>query len=170
RTEAPDAVRPPIVAAIREIDPRLNVEFRTMRDEADATVNRERLLAWLGTLFSALGLLIAVVGLYGTFTYVVVRRRAEFGVRMALGAERRDIFRLVLGDAARVLAAGAVLGAAGALVAGRLVEGLLFGVSARDPWMLATAFAAVVIAALTASVVPARRAALVDPAVALRDE
>jgi putative ABC transport system permease protein len=170
RTTTPDAVRAPIVAAVREIDPRLNVEFRTMRDEAEASVNRERLLAWLGTLFSTLGLLIAVVGLYGTFTYVVVRRRAEFGVRMALGAARGDILRLVLRDATRVLVAGVVLGVAGALAAGRLVESLLFDVSTRDPWLLGAAVAAVTLAALGASLVPARRAARLDPAVALREE
>lgn len=170
RTSTLDAVRGPIVAALRDIDPRLSVEFRTMRDEAEASVNRERLLAWLAGLFAVLGLVMAVVGLYGTFTYAVVRRRAEFGVRMAIGAARGDILRLVLRDASMVLAVGVALGLAGTAAASRLVESLLFGVSARDPWMLSAAVAAVAAAALAASALPARRAARVDPAVALRDE
>ena len=170
RTSTPDAVRGPIVATLREIDPRLNVEFRTMRDEAEASVNRERLLAWLAGLFAVLGIVMAAVGLYGTFTYAVVRRRAEFGVRMAIGAGRGDILRLVLRDASIVLAAGVALGLAGTVAATRLVESLLFGVGARDPWMLSAAVAAVVTTALAASALPARRAAHVDPAVALRED
>lgn len=170
RTATPDVVRTPVIAAVRDVDPRLHVEFRTMRDEADATVNRERLLAWLGTTFAALGLIMAVVGLYGTYAYAVVRRRAEIGLRMALGATRGDVVRLILREAGLVLAAGVALGLAGAAAGGRFVESQLVGIGSRDPVTWALCVAAVAVAAMAASALPARRAANVDPAVALRDE
>ena len=170
RSRQPDALRAEAAAAIRGIDPRLSIEFRTMRDEADATVNRERLMAWMAALFAALGLAMAVIGLYGTFTYAVARRRGEIGVRMALGAARGDILRMVLREVAIVLAIGTVAGLAGALASGRLLQSLLFATSARDPWMLATATVSVVGAAVLASLIPARRASLIDPMAALREE
>ena len=141
-----------------------------MRDEADATVNRERLMAWMAGVFAALGLVMAVIGLYGTFTYVVARRRSEIGVRMAVGADRADILRMIMREAGVVLAAGMIVGLAGALATGRILQSLLFSVSARDPWMLALAVAGVVTAAGIASLIPARRASLTDPMVALREE
>ena len=142
-----------------------------MRDEADTSVNRERLMAWLAGLFATLGLAMAVIGLYGTFTYAVARRRGEIGVRMALGAARADIRRMVLREVAIVLTIGTVAGLAGALAGGRLLQSLLFSTSARDPWMLTlTADRSVVGAAVLASLVPARRASRIDPMVALREE
>jgi predicted permease len=170
RTQDPQGLRAAAAVAIRSVDPRLNIEFRTMRDEADASINRERLMAWLAALFAVLGLAMAVIGLYGTFTYAVARRRAEIGVRMALGAERTDILRMVLREVAVVLAIGTVVGLAGALASGQLLQSLLVLTSARDPWMLATATASVIGAALVASLVPARRASRTDPMVALREE
>jgi len=170
RSQRPDSLRASAAAAIREVDPRLTLEFRTMRDEAETSVNRERLMAWLAGLFAALGLTMAVIGLYGTFTYAVARRRGEIGVRMALGAERRDILRMVLREAGLVLVIGTVAGLGGALASGKLLQSLLFSTSARDPWMLGTAMAAVVGAAILASLIPARRASLTDPMTALREE
>lgn len=170
RSRQPDTLRAEAAAAIRGVDPRLSIEFRTMRDEADATVNRERLMAWMAALFAALGLAMAAIGLYGTFTYAVARRRGEIGVRMAIGATRADILKMVLREAGIVLAIGTVIGLGGALASGRLLQSLLVGTSARDPWMLAAAIASVVGAALLASLVPARRASLTDPVAALREE
>lgn len=170
RSSQPDTLRASVAAAIRSVDSRLSIEFRTMRDEADATVNRERLMAWMAALFAALGLAMAVIGLYGTFTYAVARRRGEIGVRMALGAARSDILRMVLREVGIVLAIGTVVGIGGALASGRLLQSLLVGTSARDPWMLAVAIAGVVGAATMASIVPARRASLIDPMTALREE
>jgi predicted permease len=170
RADDPEAVRPSIANAIRAVDPRLAVEFRTMRDEADATVNRERLMAWMAGIFAALGLSMAVIGLYGTFTYAVVRRRSEIGVRMAVGAGQRDIVRLIMHEASIVLIAGLVTGLAGAIAAARVLQSLLFAVSARDPWMMAAAVTSVIGAATLASMIPARRASRLDPMAALRDE
>jgi ABC-type antimicrobial peptide transport system permease subunit len=127
-------------------------------------------MAWMAGIFAALGLVMAVVGLYGTFTYVVARRRSEIGVRMAIGASRADIVRMIMREAGLVLAAGMIVGLAGALATGRLLQSLLFSVSARDPWMLATAVASVVVAAGIASLIPARRASHTDPMEALRTE
>jgi predicted permease len=170
RGDQPEDLRPAIANVIRGVDPRLAVEFRTMRDEADATVNRERLMAWMAGIFAALGLVMAVIGLYGTFTYVVARRRSEIGVRMAVGADRADILRMIMREAGLVLAAGTIVGLAGALATGRILQSLLFAVSARDPWMLTLAVAGVGVAAGIASLIPARRASLTDPMVALREE
>jgi predicted permease len=170
RTEHPEGMRTAVANAIRSVDPRLSIEFRTMRDEADASVNRERLMAWLAGILAVLGLAMAVLGLYGTFMYAVTRRRAEIGVRMAVGAGRAHIVRMILNEAAVVLAAGMIAGLAGAFAAGRALQSLLVSVSARDPWMLAVAGAAVAMAAAAASLIPARRAALTDPMTALREE
>ncbi len=170
RSGQPDALRAQAAAAIRGVDPRLSIEFRTMRDEADATVNRERLMAWMAALFAVLGLAMAVIGLYGTFTYAVARRRGEIGVRMAMGAARSDILTMVLREAGIVLAIGTVIGLGGALASGRVLQSLLFSTSARDPWMLAAAITSVAGAAVLASLVPARRASLTDPMAALREE
>lgn len=169
RADQPDRLRAGIVAALRDVDSSFNVEFTTLANDAMLTVQRERLLAWLGGLAALLGSVIAIAGLYGTFMYAVTRRRAEIGVRMALGAERRDVVRLILGDAGVVLAAGLGLGIAGTLAAGRMVESLLFNLSPRDPSTLAFAVSALTCAALLASYLPARRAATVDPAAVLRD-
>jgi predicted permease len=170
RADEPEHLRAAVANVIRSVDSRLAIEFRTMRDEADATVNRERLMAWMAGIFAALGLVMAVIGLYGTFTYVVARRRSEIGVRMAVGADRGDILRMIMREAGVVLTAGMIVGLAGTLATGRILQSLLFAVSARDPWMLTLAVAGVIIAAAIASLIPARRASLTDPMAALREE
>jgi ABC-type lipoprotein release transport system permease subunit len=170
RTDQPDAIRAAVAGVIRGVDPQLSIDFRNMRDEAAATINRERLMAWMAGIFALLGLAMAVIGLYGTFTYAVTRRRPEIGVRMAVGAGRGDILRMILREAAVVLAIGTTIGLAGALATGRVLQSLLFSVSARDPWMLTGAVMAVGLAAAAASLIPARRASLTDPMVALREE
>lgn len=170
RTAVPDALRGAVVRAVRDFDAGFTVEFRTLADEIATGAGRDRLLAWLGTLFAALALLMAGLGLYGTFAYLVTRRRAEIGVRMALGAGRRDVLRLVLRDALGVTAAGLAVGLAGTLVAGRYLEAVLYDVAPRDPGTLTVAVLTVVGAAALASTLPARGAATVDPAESLRAE
>ena len=170
RADKPERLRTAITSAIRAVDSRLSIEFRTMRDEADATVNRERLMAWMAGIFAALGLVMAVIGLYGTFDYVVARRRSEIGVRMAVGADRVDIVRMIMREAGLVLAIGMTVGMAGVLAAGRILQSLLVSVSARDPWMIAAAVASVACTAGIATVIPARRASRTDPMAALRSE
>jgi ABC-type antimicrobial peptide transport system permease subunit len=120
------------------------------------------------SLFGALALLVASVGLYSVIAYSVAQRTHELGVRIALGAETRDVLRLVVGEGTRVAAAGITLGVAAALLAGRFVTSLLYDVSAKDPLTFAVVIAALLLVAVVASLVPARRAARVDPNVALR--
>src|SRR5258706_14926348 len=122
------------------------------------------------SVFAALALMLAGVGVYGVMAQEVAGRTREIGVRAALGASPRDILRFVLGRGMRLAWIGLGLGAAGSLGAGRLVENLLFGVSGRDPWALATVLVTIPVVALAACIVPARRAARVDPAVTLRVE
>ena len=146
--------------------------IQTIADELDAVLVRQRLLATLGTVFSLFALLLAGVGLYGLFAFVVVRRTREIGLRMALGAGRCDITRMVIGEALILVLAGVVLGASGGVALSRFttsrVAGLLTGVEARDPLALATAVATLLTVAGIAAYLPARRAALIEPMEAVR--
>jgi len=167
RANEPESVRAGVLRSIRVIDPRIVVDLRTMSDDALRTVNRERLLAWLGGAFALLGLLIAVVGLYGTFAYAVVRRRHEIGVRVALGAGRADVLRLFMSEAAIVVLMGVMGGTAAALAGSRYMQSLLFGISTRDGASVAFAIGCMLVVAAAATFVPARRAASVQPSVTL---
>lgn len=165
----PAQLRGPILQALRTFDASLTVEFRTLEDEIAMSVNRERLLAWVGTLFAVLALLMAVIGVYGTSSYLVARRRAEFGVRMAVGADRSAILRLVLRDSASAVTAGCLLGLVGTVAATRFLEAVLFGVSPNDPVILGMAAGVMITTGGIASSLPARRAARCDPMSALRE-
>jgi predicted permease len=120
--------------------------------------------------FGALGLLLAAIGLYGVLSYVVSRRAQEMGIRIALGAGRREILECIIGEALRILIRGVSLGVAGALVAGRAIASLLYGVTPYDPFVLSVVTGVLVAVAAVASYLPARRATQVDPVVALRTE
>ena len=142
----------------------------TFVDLLQATLTPTRVAASLLVAFAALALLLAAIGLYGVVAYSVARRTREVGVRMALGARSGDVLRLVLGHGLRLAVAGVALGVLGAVVATRVLSSLLYGVSAADP--LAFALGALVLlgVALLANLVPALRAARVDPLIALRHE
>jgi ABC-type antimicrobial peptide transport system permease subunit len=127
-------------------------------------------MARLAAIFGGVALLLAVVGLYGVVSYTVAMRLPEIGVRVALGASRARILSMVLGDVSRMMAAGLVVGAVLALVAAQAVGSLLFGLLPDDPMTLAIAAGALTIAGLLSAIVPARRAAGVDPLTALRAE
>jgi predicted permease len=146
--------------------------IQTIADELDAVLVRQRLLATLGSLFSLLALLLAGVGLYGLFAFVVVRRTREIGLRMALGAGRWDITRMVAGEAVMLVMAGIVLGGAGGVALSRFatlpVVGLLPDVDATDPLALAAAVATLLTVTGTAAYLPARRASLIQPMDAVR--
>jgi ABC-type antimicrobial peptide transport system permease subunit len=129
-----------------------------------------RLGATLFSLLGGLALAVAAVGVYSMVAHAAGQRRHEFGVRIALGARAGTVLALVLGEGVRTVAAGVVLGAALALAAGRLVASLLYGVSPRDPAVLAAVAGTLVAAAVVASLVPAWRASRVDPVEALRTE
>ena len=157
--------------AVTAIDPAVPLlRTRTIEQEIDTNIVQERLLATLAGFFGALALLRACVGLYGVISYVVARRTREIGIRLALGAQRSRVVRLVLGDAGLLVAAGAVLGLAGALGLSRLVRSLLYGVSPQDPVTVAGAVGVLLAVTALAVLVPLRRAMAVQPGEALRYE
>jgi predicted permease len=155
-------------AEVAALDPSLPVNIETLDQRVGKLAERPRFNAWLLGLFAAMGLLLAAIGLYGVVSFLVAQRTQEIGVRMALGATPGAIARLVLGHAARWTFAGAALGVIASLFAARLLEAMLFHVSARDPWILAAAVAALWSIAMIAAWVPSRRAARIDPMQALR--
>jgi predicted permease len=142
----------------------------TLDELRDGTLARERVVATLSTWFGALALLLGCVGLFGTLSYAVARRTSELGVRIALGAGRSRLVGTVLGESLWPVLVGITLGLPIAFVAGRLSESLLFGVTGRDPLTYVVAAATLVISAVGAAFLPARRAASVDPVVVLRAE
>jgi len=135
-----------------------------------ADFQQEEMIATLTTLFGALGLVLAAVGLYGVMAYTVQQRTGEIGVRMALGADRMRVLNMVLRGAFSQIGIGMALGIPAAIGAGKLMQDQLFGVTPWNPIMLALAVLTLALAALLASVVPARRAAGVEPMVALRNQ
>src|SRR5579859_4926888 len=133
------------------------------------TFQQQNMIATLTSLFGVLGLILAAVGLYGVMAYTVEQRTNEIGLRMALGADRGHVVRMVLRSAFWQIGIGLGLGIPLAIVAGKLMKDQLFDVSPWDPIMLAAATLLLIMAAFLASVIPARRAAGVEPMVALRD-
>jgi putative ABC transport system permease protein len=142
----------------------------TMNDVLAASVAQRRFSMSLLGGFAVLALLMAAIGLYGVLSYSVSQRMHEMGLRMALGANARDLMRLVVGQGIRVVLTGIVAGLLASFAATRLLAGMLFEVSPLDPFTFATTAVVLVAAALLASFVPARRATRVDPMVALRYE
>jgi predicted permease len=174
RTSRPEAsLFPKIAAAIHSIDPYITVsggETMPERINQSPSAYLHRSAAWLVGIFAATALLLGVVGLYGVVAYSVSHRTREIGVRMALGAERGTVYRLVLGEAGRLTAVGIVIGIACSLAAATLLRTLLFGVRSWDPPTLIAVAAVLGISALLASYIPARRAASVSPIEALHTE
>jgi ABC-type antimicrobial peptide transport system permease subunit len=156
---------------IREVSPNVVVrDMTTLAKRLDSTLVHERMLAQLSGLFGALALVLACVGLYGTMSYAVARRTNEIGIRMALGAERRQMVWMVLRDVLLLVGVGIAIGLPAALAATRLLEQYLFGLKPGDPITIAAATLLLLAVALLAGYVPARRAAHVDPMSALRYE
>jgi len=145
-------------------------ETRTLEQLADATLARQRFLLVLFAAFAALALLLACVGVYGVLAYLAGQRVPEFGVRIALGATARDVVELVMRQSAAMIGAGVVGGAAGAWAAARVLARLVEGMRAPAPATLAATIALLVLPALVASFLPARRASRVDAMTALRQE
>lgn len=167
------ALAPAVRQAVRDIDPSLPLfEVKSQTDQAQESMARETMFARVSTLFGSIAVLLAAIGLYGTMSYAVVRRTAEIGVRMALGAERGAVVRMVLRDAVALAGIGVAIGIPAALavvhVSRQVLEQLLFGLGPKDPLALGGAAAILLFVAILAGVLPARRASRVDPMVALQ--
>jgi ABC-type antimicrobial peptide transport system permease subunit len=169
---SPPSLIPAVRQALQAVDRDLPlVGIRTVADQIyEGSLSDEQSLAILIGLFGGLGMLMAAIGLYGTMSYDVVRRTRELGIRMALGAERHRVVRMVLGETLSVFGTGAALGILLAAGASRLISSLLFGVTATDPMTVAAALTVILTTALVAGYIPARRASRIDPNVALRYE
>jgi putative ABC transport system permease protein len=159
-----------IGALLHDMSPAAVVQYQTMASQVKNSLLRERLMATLSGFFGGLAALIAMIGLYGVMSYSVMRRRNEIGIRMALGADRRDVVRMVMREASVLLAIGLVVGIVSALAAARSASALLFGLEPHDPGTIAMAAAALAIVALGASYLPAERASRLEPTVALRED
>jgi predicted permease len=159
-----------IARIIRQRNADVPVKTTTMIGTLETAAATPRFRTMLLSAFAAVALLLALAGVYGVMAYSVSQRLSELGVRVALGASPRSIMSLILGQGARLAAAGLALGLGLSMLAGRLLEGLLFNVTPRDPMMLAMVSAAVAIAMLAACYIPGRRAVRVDPMIALRAE
>jgi predicted permease len=163
------AVAAVVPRVFRDVAPRAVLRVMAMDRQMAESLARDRLLAALSTAFGALALLLAAVGLYGTLSHMVARRRAELAVRVALGAAPGRVLGAVFGEVGRMVGAGLAVGALGTLATTRLVAGLLYGVGPRDPALLGGAALLLAAAAALAGYLPARRAARADPVRALRD-
>jgi len=153
------------------IDPNLTItNLRTYNDQVAGNFTQERLLARLTSLFGILALILASVGLYGVQSYLVARRTGEIGIRMALGATRSSVLANVMRSALVLILFGLAVGIVFALFAGHLMATQLYGVGGYDPWAFAGATCLLAASAVLASLVPARRAASIEPMQALRTE
>ena len=159
-----------ILAAAREASPSMLASFQTLDRTVHDSLLKERLMATLSGFFGAVAALLATIGLYGVMSYMVARRRNEIGIRMALGADRGDVVRMIMRDAGLLLAAGLAVGAVLSLIAARTATTLLFGVTPGDPATLVAAVVGLALVAALASWVPAHRAARLEPTIALREE
>jgi putative ABC transport system permease protein len=167
----PQALVPAIKSAIHEVDPDQGVStIETMEERVANAGAQTRLQAWLLTGFSMSALVLACIGIYGVISYTVTERTREIGVRVALGADRLRIFGQILRESVTLTAAGVALGLLVSLALTRYLEKLLFGVKPTDPAVYASVAILMLTVGAAASYVPSRRAASVDPLVALRDE
>jgi predicted permease len=166
----PSAMVAPVRAAVDEVSSAITLKFDTLAEQVNRSLFQERMLALLSGFFGALALLLAMIGLYGTLSYLVTQRQTEFGVRMALGATRSSILGLVMRDLVAVLAGGLAAGILISLAATRVLQQMLFGLGPRDATTMLLAAGVLSAVSLLACYIPARRATKVDPMVALRYE
>jgi ABC-type antimicrobial peptide transport system permease subunit len=167
----PENLESAVRKTLADVDPNLTVlDTVSFGEQVARNFNQERLIARLAELFGILALVLACVGLYGVTAYAVARRTNEIGIRMALGADRRNVLSLVLRSALVQVGLGLAIGIPVALAGGRLLAGQLYGIKNYDPLILGLAVMILIGCALLAASVPARRAASLDPLVALRYE
>ena len=141
-----------------------------MEDNMSATVAQPRFRTWLIAIFAGLAALLAAVGIYGVMSYSVTQRTSEIGIRVTLGAQPTDVFRIVVGEGLRFAMIGVTVGLVSGLILTRLLQSFLYGISASDPLTFAAVTLLLLAVALAACYFPARRATRVDPIVALRYE
>jgi predicted permease len=164
-------LEPLLTRALADVDPNVTItSIRTMQQQVELSFDQERAVASLAGLFGIVALLLAAVGLYGVTAYTVNQRTNEIGVRMALGADRLKVIRLVLRGAFKRVLVGLLLGLPLAVGAGRLISAQLYGVSSWDPLALAVAAGALAVCSFFAAIIPASRAASISPMQALRIE
>ncbi len=169
-TVSPSALIPALKRTFAEMNPLVGYEFHVFRDEVRQTLQREQLMATLSGFFGVLAALLATIGLYGVMSYMVARRKNEIGIRLALGAARAQVIRMVLREAALLLGIGLAAGCILALLAAQAAAALLFGLKPRDPATFAFSTALLAAVAAAAAWLPARRAANMNPTAALREE
>jgi ABC-type antimicrobial peptide transport system permease subunit len=156
--------------AVAGVNKAISIDFSTLAGQVNDSLVEERMLALLSGFFGGLALLLAMIGLYGTLSYLVTQRQTEFGVRLALGAQPGSILRLVMWDVVLVLVGGLAAGICVSLATVHLLQRMLFGLGAHDMVTMTAAVFTLSAVALIAAYVPARRATKVDPMVALRYE
>jgi predicted permease len=169
-TGAPASVARQVREAVAQLDKNVLVEVETLQSHVDGSLTRERLLAMLSGFFGGVSLLLVAIGLYGVMAYSVTRRTGEIGIRLALGARPASVLSMIMREGAVLALVGVALGVVAALVSSRLIVTLLFGITPRDTAAFAGAVILMVLVALLATILPARRASRVDPIVALRYE
>ena len=163
-----------VISSVKRVvvgmNPALVIQFFPFRTLIRQSLLRERLMATLSGFFGMLAAILAMIGLYGVISYMVVRRKNEIGIRMALGADRSNILRIIMSEAAVLLAIGVGVGTVLTIIGVKAADTLVFGLSPRDPGTIVAAVGGVAVIAMLASFLPARRAAGIDPMTALRDE
>jgi len=167
----PENAFPAVRHAIAELDQSIPIRsIRTLNEQLDRRLTTERLIAQLSAFFGGVALLLAAIGLYGVMSYSISLRTSEIGIRMALGASQGGVIWMVLRETLWMVAAGVVIGLLCALASGRLIGSRLFGLTAADPATLALSISVILLAAILAGFLPARRASRIDPMNALRSE
>ncbi len=170
-SSSPDALMGSVRAAVQQIDPKLVLDsFHNMDDQIDTQLTTEKLVTFLATSFGVLATLLCAIGLYGVLAFSATQRTREIGIRMALGADRAAVLRMMFGEVGRLLLISFVVAVPLAVVSGRLLRNQLFGVTNHDPLTLLSVVGIIALVVLAAALLPVRRAAGVEPMKALRYE
>jgi putative ABC transport system permease protein len=161
---------PSLRQTVSNVNPNLPVKFRTLDQVFFSSLDQRRFSLVIFAVFAAVALILALMGIYGVTTYAVTQRTQEIGIRLALGAQVRDVLKLILTSGMVLVLIGEVIGVVGAYALTRLMRGLLFGVAPTDMFIFVVVAGALPLVALVACYIPARRASKVDPLEALRYE